>query len=150
MPLPDAVDAIRSADLLVLGPGSLYTSVVPNLLVRGVAEAIRASRARKIYVCNLMTQPGETVGFSASRHARALAEIAGAGLFDTVLVNSRIPPRSLVEKYHREGAEVVEFDPEGFQGMDASTVCSDLMSATNLVRHDPGSLAREILALAGS
>lgn len=147
-PLPDALEAIRSADLVVLGPGSLYTSIAPNLLVRGVAGALRGSRARKIYVCNLMTQPGETSGYSASRHARALAEVAGSGLFDTVLVNSRIPPRSLVEKYHREGAEVVAFDPEGFGDSGAATVRRDLMSATDLVRHDPAALAREILALA--
>jgi len=65
--------------MIVLGPGSLYTSIAPNLLVRGVADVIRESRGRKVYVCNLMTQPGETVGFSASRHARAVAEIAGPG-----------------------------------------------------------------------
>jgi uncharacterized cofD-like protein len=147
-PLPDAIEAIRSADLVVLGPGSLYTSIVPNLLVHGVADVIRASRARKIYVCNLMTQPGETSGFSASRHARALSEIAGPGLFDTILVNSRIPPPSLVEKYHREGAEVVTFDAEGFPQQGAVPVRRDLMSATDLVRHDPAALAQAILALA--
>ncbi len=147
-PLPDALDAVRSADLIVLGPGSLFTSVAPNLLVRGVADAVRRSPARKVYVCNLMTQAGETRGFSASRHAQVLAEVAGEGLFDTVLVNSRIPPDSLVEKYRREGAEVVPFDPDGFEGMGAATVCRDLMSATDLVRHDPASLAREVLALA--
>jgi len=146
--LPDALDAIRSADLVVLGPGSLYTSIAPNLLVRGVADALRATRARRIYVCNLMTQPGETVGYTASRHARALVDVAGPGLIDTILVNSRIPPPSLVEKYQREGAEVVTFDQAGFDGIGAATVCRDLMSATDLVRHDPGTLAREILALA--
>jgi len=147
-PVAEALDAIRSADMIVLGPGSLYTSIAPNLLVRGVADVIRESRGRKVYVCNLMTQPGETVGFSASRHARAVAEIAGPGLFDTVLLNSRIPPSSLVEKYHREGAEVVPFDVDGFRDLGATIVSRDLMSATNLVRHDPAALAREILALA--
>jgi uncharacterized cofD-like protein len=146
-PLPETLEEIRAADILVLGPGSLYTSIVPNLLVRGVPEAIRSSRARRIYVCNLMTQAGETKGFSASGHARALTEAAGAGLFDTVLVNSRVPPDTLVAKYRREGAEVVRFDPEGFAGLSSATVCGDLMSATSLVRHDPPALAREILAL---
>jgi len=145
---PDALDAIRSADLIVLGPGSLYTSILPNLLVRGVADALRSSHARKIYVCNLMTQPGETRGFSASRHARVLHEAAGEGLFDTVLLNSRIPPESLVEKYRRDGAEVVPNDPAGFAGMNAAIVSRDVMSATSLVRHDPAVLAREILSLA--
>jgi uncharacterized cofD-like protein len=147
-PLPETLEAILSADLVVLGPGSLYTSIVPNLLVRGVADAVRASRARKVYVCNLMTQAGETRSFTASRHARALLEAAGPGLFDTVLVNSRVPPASLVEKYRLEGAEVVGFDPAGFEGMGVTVVSRDLMSATSLVRHEPAVLAREVLALA--
>jgi uncharacterized cofD-like protein len=147
-PLPETLEAIRAADLVVLGPGSLYTSIVPNLLVRGVADALRDSGARRVYVCNLMTQAGETRQFSASRHVRALHEAAGAGLFDTVLVNSTIPPDALVEKYRLEGAEVVPFDAEGFEGTGVTIVRRDLMSATSLVRHDPAALAREVLALA--
>lgn len=145
-PLPETLGEIRSADLIVLGPGSLYTSIIPNLLVRGVADAVRGSAARKVYVCNLMTQSGETKGFLASDHARALSAAAGEGLFDTVLVNSRIPPAFLVEKYRLEGADVVRFDPEGFDGM-AETVSQDLMSATSLVRHDAAALARAVLSL---
>lgn len=147
-PLPETLEAIGAADLIVLGPGSLYTSIAPNLLVGGVAEAIRKSRARKVYVCNLMTQAGETGGFSASRHARALMEVAGDGLFDTMLLNSRIPPADLVDKYGLEGAEVVEADDEGLGGLGIDVIRRDLMSATDLVRHDPAALAREVLALA--
>lgn len=149
-PLPETLEAIRSADLVALGPGSLYTSIAPNLLVQGVAEALRASKARRVYISNLMTQAGETRGFSAARHAEALRVVAGDGLFDTVLVNSRIPPAALVEKYRGEGAEVVRFDAEGFEGMHVDVVCRDLMSATEVVRHDPQALAREVLALARS
>ncbi len=145
--LPETLQAIAGADLVVLGPGSLYTSIVPNLLVSGLAEAIRKSAARKVLVCNLMTQTGETRGFSASDHARVLRRIAGDGLFDTILVNSRVPPEALVEKYRQEGAEMVAFDAEGFEGMGVEVVCRDLMSATDLVRHEPDTLAREVLAL---
>ncbi|HXI01663.1 MAG TPA: YvcK family protein [Candidatus Saccharimonadales bacterium] len=145
--LPETLDAIAAADLIVLGPGSLYTSIVPNLLVDGVAGALRESRAHKVLVCNLMTQTGETRGFSASDHAQALRGIAGEGLFDTALVNSRVPPTALIDKYRLEGAEVVTCDPEGFEGMPVRVVSRDLMSATDLVRHEPEILAREVLAL---
>lgn len=145
--LPETLRAIEAADLIVLGPGSLYTSIVPNLLVGGLADAVRRSPARKVLVCNLMTQTGETRGFTASEHARVLGRTAGEGLFDTVLVNSRIPPGGLIEKYRKEGAEVVRFDPEGFAEMGVEVVSRDLMSATDLVRHEPDTLAREVLAL---
>jgi uncharacterized cofD-like protein len=147
-PLPETLEAIGAADLIVLGPGSLYTSIAPNLLVGGVADAVRRSGARRVYVCNLMTQAGETGGFTASRHARALTEVAGEGLFDTMLLNSRIPPADLLAKYRVEGSEVVEVDDEGFEGLGIDVIRRDLMSATDLVRHDPAALAREVLALA--
>jgi uncharacterized cofD-like protein len=146
--LPESLQAIAGADLIVLGPGSLYTSIVPNLLVNGLAAAVRASKARKVLVCNLMTQTGETRGFTASDHARVLGRIAGDGIFDTVLVNSRVPPAHLIEKYRQEGAEVVRFDEEGFAGMGVGVVSRDLMSATDLVRHEPDTLARAVLGLA--
>lgn len=146
--LPETLQAIEAADLVVLGPGSLYTSIAPNLLVGGVAGSLRKSRARKIYVCNLMTQAGETGGFTASEHARALEAVAGPGLFDTMLVNSRVPPEELIERYREEDAEVVENDEPGFEGLGIRIMRRDLMSATDLVRHDPAALAREVLALA--
>ena len=148
--LPETLEAIEAADLIVLGPGSLYTSIVPNLLVGGIADAIRRSRARRVLVCNLMTQGGETRGFSAADHAAAVAAAAGEGLFDMVLVNSRVPPESLIEKYRLEDAEVVRFEAGGFHGMSVEVVSRDLMSATDLVRHDPACLAREVLSLVRS
>lgn len=146
--LPETLAAIESADLIVLGPGSLFTSIIPNLLVGGVAEAIRRSPARRVLVCNLMTQDGETGGFSAYDHVVAVREAAGDGLFDRVLVNSRVPPGELIEKYRLEGAEVVAFDRERFHENKVDVVSRDVMSATDLVRHEPTRLAREVLALA--
>ena len=148
--LPETLEAIGAADLIVLGPGSLYTSIIPNLLVGGVADAIRSSSARRVLVCNLMTQSGETQGFSVIDHARAVWEAAGRDLFDTVLINSRVPPGDLIEKYRRQQAEVVRFEGTGFEGTNIEVVSRDLMSATDLVRHEPVGLAREVLALARS
>src|SRR5439155_24139196 len=100
-PAPGVLQAIRSADLVILGPGSLFTSVLPNLLVRGVAAAIARSRAPRVLVGNLMTQPGETDGFSASDHLAAIMRLAGAGLVDYYLANGRVISPSLRRRYAR-------------------------------------------------
>ena len=98
--LPEAVEAIREAEMVVLAPGSLYTSIIPNLLVDGIVEAIRESRALKIYVCNVMTQEGETEGYTASDHIRALFNHSCPGLFDLCLVNDApIPPSVIAGLY---------------------------------------------------
>ena len=102
--LPACLDAIREADLIVLGPGSLYTSVIPNLLVSGIREAIHESDAVKVYVMNLMTQSGETAGYTAVDHVRALFDHGGEGLFDYTLVNDLPIPPEAQEEYLREGA----------------------------------------------
>jgi len=93
-----------------MGPGSLYTSLIPNLLVHGIPEAIRKSRAVKVFVCNLMTQPGETRGFSASAHLRAVADHVGEGLFDYVILNNREMSRRMRQRYHAGRAEPVAND----------------------------------------
>jgi len=108
--LEEAVQEIRAADMIVLGPGSLYTSVITNLLVAGIRDAVVESRARKFYVCNIMTQPGQTDGFSASQHVREVERYLGENVLDGVVVNSGMPPASLVEKYRGEGADVVRID----------------------------------------
>src|SRR5579872_7225400 len=102
-PLPEALDAILGADIIVLGPGSLYTSIMPNLLVPGIAEAIERSKAIKVFVCNIMTQPGETTGMSASDHVRTILEATDRRLFDRALVNIEQPNR-LLPVYERDGA----------------------------------------------
>jgi uncharacterized cofD-like protein len=147
-PLQDVVEAIRDADLIVLGPGSLYTSVIPNLLVEGVVDAIRQSPALKVYVCNVMTQHGETRGFRASDHVRVLLEQGGPGLFDYVLVNTRRPQnQALLARYSSEGAEPVVADVDAIREMGLRVVAEDLISEEELVRHDPRKLATALLQL---
>jgi uncharacterized cofD-like protein len=147
-PLHDALDAIRDADLIVLGPGSLYTSVLPNLLVDGVVGALRRSRALKVYVCNVMTQPGETRGFRASDHARVLLEQGGSGLFEYVLLNIRRPRnQELLARYSQQGAEPVDPDADGVRALGLRPVPEDLISEEDLVRHDPRKIATALLEL---
>ncbi len=147
-PLQDVVEAIRDADLIVLGPGSLYTSVIPNLLVEGVVDAIRQSPALKVYVCNVMTQHGETRGFRASDHVRVLLEQGGPGIFDYVLVNTRRPQnQALLARYSSEGAEPVVADVDAIREMGLRVVAEDLISEEELVRHDPRKLATALLQL---
>jgi uncharacterized cofD-like protein len=147
-PLQDALDAIADADLIVLGPGSLYTSVLPNLLVDGVVGALRRSRALKVYVCNVMTQPGETRRFQASDHVRVLLEQAGRGLFDYVLVNTRRPRnQELLARYSQQGAEPVDPDVDAIRALGLHPVSEDLISEEELVRHDPRKIAAVLMQL---
>ncbi|HWQ02883.1 MAG TPA: gluconeogenesis factor YvcK family protein, partial [Candidatus Nitrosotenuis sp.] len=109
-PLPEVIEAIREADLITIGPGSLYTSIIPNLLVPGVASAIRRARATRVYIANLMTQPGETTGYSAADHVRAIYKHTQLSLFDWVVLNSgKFSPR-ILRRYRRQGAAPVEAD----------------------------------------
>lgn len=147
-PLPEVLQAIVEADLIVLGPGSLYTSVIPNLLVRGVADAIRSSRALCLYACNVMTQPGETDGFTASDHVRALLAQVGPGLFSHVLVNTQSPRnRAVLARYEAEGAVPVEPDLDRIRQMGVMPIGQDLISEEDVVRHDPARLADAIMRL---
>ncbi len=146
--LQDVLDAIVDADLVVLGPGSLYTSVLPNLLVDGVVDALRRARCPKVYICNVMTQHGETRGFKASDHARVLVEQGGPGLFDYVLVNDRRPRnQALLARYAQEGAEPVEPDTDAIRALGLRPVAEDLISEHELVRHDPRKLSAVLLQL---
>ncbi|HEY3247306.1 MAG TPA: gluconeogenesis factor YvcK family protein [bacterium] len=147
-PLPEVIAAIADAELILLGPGSLFTSVIPNLLVRGVADAIRASRARRVYVCNVMTEAGETDGFTASDHARALIAHVGAGLFTHTLVNTQ-PPRSknLLARYEAEGAMPVRADLEQFAALEVTPIAAPLLVEEDVVRHDAHRVARAALGL---
>jgi uncharacterized cofD-like protein len=111
-PLDETIEAIRTADAIVIGPGSVYTSIAPNFLVEGVAQAVAESQATKIYVCNVMTQPGETADFSASDHVRALLEQAGVPIFDYVMVNVEEPSERVRERYAGVGAHWVLPDVE--------------------------------------
>jgi len=147
-PLPDTIKAIKTADLITLGPGSLYTSLIPNLLVRGIAQAIRHSRAVKVFVCNLMTQPGETRGFSASAHLRAVAEHVGDGLFDYVILNTRETSRRLRRRYLAGRAEPVANDLLDVRALGVKPVLANLLVEDRVARHDSEKLARLLLDLA--
>ena len=144
--LPDALDAIAAADLILLGPGSLYTSIIPNLLVDGVAEAIAASDAQKIYVCNIMTQDGETEGYTAADHLAALLRHGTADMVELCLANSSPIPPELVERYRAEGAEALTVDRERIAQVGIELVERPLASPSgDFARHDPDALASAVL-----
>lgn len=149
-PVPEAITAIYQADMILLGPGSLFTSVLPNLLVPGIASAIKQSRAVKCYICNIMTQPGETTDFTASEHLRAIYDHLGPGWIDYILVNTERIAQANLERYAREGAAPVKIDHRILQGMGVRVLKADLLDEKELVRHDPQKLARAILFLTGT
>lgn len=142
--LPEAVRAIAEADAIILGPGSLYTSLLPHLLIPEIREAIRASQARKLYVCNVMTQSGETDGFTVSQHLRQLFAYGGEGLVDDALVNG-IPPQRLLEKYQANDQHPVPIDEEACRALGVQLIVEPLLDEQDLVRHDPQLLARAIM-----
>ena len=122
-PLDAALEAIRRADIILLGPGSLYTSVIPNLLVDGVAEAIASSHALRIYIANIMTQEGETEGYTLSDHLKALFAHAQEGLVDLCLANSTELPTQVVERYRTEKAEPIQIDWEEIERLGVQLTC---------------------------
>ncbi len=146
-PLEETLRSIELADCIVMGPGSVFTSVVPNLLVRGIPEAIHESEATKIYVCNVMTQPGETDGYSASEHVRAVAKHTEQRVFQYVLVNQERPSKDLLEKYARQGQYFVEPDASAIREQGYRPIVGDYISQTEVVRHDPEKLAQAVLKL---
>jgi uncharacterized cofD-like protein len=144
---PEALRAIREADLIVLGPGSLYTSIIPNLLIKDITEAIAASRAIKVYVCNVMTQPGETDGYTASNHIKALIEHSHPALIDYCIVNTGKIPQNLLARYTSERAFQVVNDRKKIEQMGYRVVEDDTILIQDFIRHDPMKLAKIILDL---
>lgn len=132
----EAVDEILAADCLIVGPGSLYTSLLPNLLVKGVAEAVIQSSACKIYVCNLMTQPGETDGFNAAEHVDVLVQHVGHRLFDYVIVNRAEFPAAVLQQYAAQGAQPVAAAEPALSAMGYQVIADELISYETYVRHD--------------
>jgi uncharacterized cofD-like protein len=149
LPLPEVLEAIRQADVIVAGPGSVFTSVVPNLLVREISDALAASRALKVYVCNVMTQPGETDGFTASDHVRAIEAHVKRRVFEYVLVNKARPSEDLLARYHKIGAEFVAPDCDRIAALGYTPITGSFVSESAVVRHDPDKLANAILRLWG-
>lgn len=148
-PVPEAISAISNADVIILGPGSLYTSVIPNLLVKGMADAIHASGAVTVYVSNIMSQPGETDGYTASQHIRAIHQHAGSGLIDYAVVNIGTIPNKLLRKYKDDGAAPVRPDIKNIESMGVVPVRRNLVYETDVVRHDPEKLAEAVMELLG-
>jgi uncharacterized cofD-like protein len=161
-PLPETLLAISAADIITIGPGSLYTSIIPNLIVDGIVEAMRDSAALKVYICNVMTQPGETDGFNVEDHLRVLFDYSPGLELDYVLANSTPISEDLLEKYLLEGAAQVELSP-GFDSLGGEhqqlfsdvtrhthnfrLLYRDVLHENRLVRHDPDKLARLLIGI---
>lgn len=149
-PLPEAIEAIHSADIITVGPGSLYTSLLPPILVKGVTEAIAESPALKLFICNLMTQPGETDGYSSRRHLEIIKEYAPEIDFDFVVVNNRPISEIQAEKYAGEGAQQIgvhgSLSPENIEGVQI--ISGNLLDDGEKVRHHPEKLAQVVLLCA--
>ena len=144
--LPEAIKAIQEADLILLGPGSLYTSVIPNLLVDGIAQAVCAARCTKIYICNIMTQDGETEGMTASDHVKALLRHSGPGLVDICLCNSAPVRPGLVARYKAEDAVPIVVDKDAIEALGVELITRPLASETlDYARHSFARLAAAVM-----
>ncbi|OLE53968.1 MAG: hypothetical protein AUG51_10950 [Acidobacteria bacterium 13_1_20CM_3_53_8] len=149
LPLPEALAAIRAADVITIGPGSLYTSILPNLLVARVAHAIGQARATKIFICNLMTQPGETDGYTARQHIETVKRYAPEIAFDYVVVNNRPISPEQTEAYAAEGAHQIGLQDHLLEkefGNEAEVIRADLLDEGEKVRHNSEKLARVVIA----
>ncbi len=143
---PESLEAIRRADLILIGPGSLYTSIIPNFLVSGITEAVKASRAYKVMILNLMTQDGETDGLTASGHLRELLRHGDRDMVDACLANSSPIPAHLEEEYRQEGAGILEIDRGELEALGVKVYTAPLLSeACEYARHDPNLLAGAIM-----
>lgn len=146
-PVDSTIDALLNADAIILGPGSLYTSILPNLLVDGVAEALQNSKAVKIYICNVMTQQGETDNYTASMHVKAILDHAGPGVIDYVLVNSAEISAETQAAYAEEAAYPVLVDEAAIAALGVQCVKADIINQSNVIRHDPIKLSRNIMKM---
>ncbi|TNJ61052.1 YvcK family protein [Paenibacillus hemerocallicola] len=149
-PLEEAVEAIREADAILIGPGSLYTSILPNLLVPKLAETIMQSDAVKIFVCNVMTQPGETDDFTVSDHLQAVYDHVGYHMFDYVIVNNGEIPPQVQSKYAEQGAKAVHLDMDEVKRLGYKVVADRLVLFRTYLRHDAERLSHHIFQLVDS
>jgi uncharacterized cofD-like protein len=146
--LPAAVRAIEAADYIIIGPGSLYTSVIPNLLVPGIANAIANSNAPRLYICNIMTQPGETTGYTVADHIESIDRACGQRLFDAVLVQKKSPSKNCIDRYARENSAPVELDRDDVKALGRSIFSVDVMeedNSTGYLRHNSRRLAKSLI-----
>jgi len=147
-PLQESIDAIREADLILIGPGSLYTSILPNLLVPKLGEEICQSKAKKIYICNVMTQKGETDKFTASDHVKVLLDHIKTHCLDTIIVNNQPVPKRILERYELEGAEPVFFDQKKLESFGLKIISDNVIKYDqSVIRHDANKLASWIMRM---
>lgn len=149
-PLPETLEAIANADLITLGPGSLYTSLITNLLVRGIPEAIAASKATRVYVCNIMTQANESLGLTASQHIEKILEHAptpGTKMFDYALINTGAISPERLEQYLREGQSPIPADLDRVRALGVEPVTGDFIYERDVLRHDYDRVTAEVVAL---
>ena len=147
-PMPQTLEAIAGADVITIGPGSLFTSLIPNLLVRGIADAIVASPATKIYICNLMTQANESLGLTAADHIRALDAHAHAKIFDYALINQTPVSEGMKAKYALEGASQIVNDLEAIEGLGVIPVLGDYLEEAGVARHNTARVAQDVMQIA--
>lgn len=145
-PLKDAIKAIEEADAIVLGPGSLYTSIIPNLLVNDISESIRKSDAIKIYISNIMTQPGETTGFKVSDHIKVLKKYGGRNIVDYVIANRGDIPEDVRQRYHKDNSDLVDLDKKELKKLGVEVIEASLAKiASGYVKHDAEYLAEVLV-----
>jgi uncharacterized cofD-like protein len=149
-PLDESIEAIREADGILIGPGSLYTSILPNLLVTGISEEIVKSSAVKMFVCNVMTQPGETDNFTVGDHLQAIYDHVGHHLFDYVIVNNSTIPKKMQKKYAEQGATPVTLDLDRVEEKGFKVIADHLVMFQTLLRHDANRLSHHIFELTDS
>jgi uncharacterized cofD-like protein len=147
-PMPQTLDAIAHADIITIGPGSLFTSLVPNLLVHGISDAIVSSPATKVYICNLMTQANESLGLTAADHIRALNRHAGQPLFDYALINRTPVSEELKAKYALEGASQIVADLEAIEALGVVPVVGDYLEEAGVARHNTSRVSLDLVQLA--
>ena len=147
-PMPQTLEAIAHADMITIGPGSLFTSLIPNLLVRGISQAIVDSPATKVYICNLMTQANESIGLTAADHIRALNRHAQKQIFDYALINRTPASNEIKAKYALEGASQIVNDLEAIEALGCIPVLGDYLEDDGVARHNTALVARDLMQLA--
>ncbi|MHB1022873.1 MAG: gluconeogenesis factor YvcK family protein [Acidobacteriaceae bacterium] len=146
-PLPETLEAIANADLITIGPGSLYTSLITNMLVRGIPEALASAKGTCVYICNLMTQANESLGLTASQHIERIHEHAGKPIFDYALVNTSPVSEALRAKYAAEGAEPIEADLKRIEALGVRPIAGNFIYEGNVLRHDYDRVAEALLRI---
>ncbi|OXM85007.1 gluconeogenesis factor YvcK family protein [Paenibacillus rigui] len=149
-PLPEAIEALEQADAILVGPGSLYTSILPNLLVPEITRTIVESKALKMFICNVMTQPGETDHYAVSDHLRAVRDHVGQDLFDYVIVNNGEIPPQVQDRYAEKGAKVVHLDLDEVTKKGYKVIADQLILFRTYLRHDAEKLSQHIYQLVES